>query len=275
MTTTTQLRVPDLVNPRATITLLESTGLSVDAATPRLLDEFAQLIEEHGPDAAADRFLAARHPDTTQRWAVFVATHLFDGDAPETLHRPTWTIPPGVRGRPVSVLEQALCRVTVDRWDTRDSAVAPAQYALAEHSATSGELVRLPIDAVTVAAQATVKLSGGRDQLPRTVTLDQWATKVVIDRLQALSSNDRSTPFVYNGAEPGTNKAQASASGNLSRVLRVAGLGDDPTLNPTSIRNTCAARLHQADHRIEYIAAAMGAKSLDRMSRILQSAPQN
>jgi hypothetical protein len=140
---------------------------------------------------------------------------------------------------------------------------------LAENSATSGELVRLPIDSVTVAGLATVQLPGGRDQLARPVRLDDWGTAVIIRRLEALPMADKSKPLLYDGAAPGSNKAQASASGNLSRVLRVAGLGDDPTLNPTSIRNTRAASLFEADVRLEDIATAMGAKNLDRMWRLV------
>jgi hypothetical protein len=84
-----------------------------------------------------------------------------------------------------------------------------------------------------------------------------------------LTDRDRAPPLVYDGTDPGTAKAQASASGNLARVLRVAGLSGDRSLNPTSIRNACDRRLHDDGIRLEQIAAAMGAKSLDRLWSVL------
>lgn len=268
------LRAPDLINPPATVTMLESTGLPVGTAAgvEGLLTELAERAAATGPDPdpdAAQRFLAVGHDDPLARWCSFVAAHLYDGDAPDTLPRPPWTIPTAARGRPLTALEQSLCRLAINRWDSRNSAVAPGQYALAEASASTGELVRLPIDSVAVAGLATVQLPGGRDQLPRQVILDHWGTPVILRRLEALPMADTTRPLLYEGAAPGTNKAQASASGNLSRVLRVAGLGDDPTLNPTSVRNACAARLFEAGGRLEDIAAAMGAKSLDRVWRLV------
>lgn len=266
-----ELRAPDLINPAATVTMLESAGLPVGTAAglEGLLTELAEHAAATGPDAAAQRFLAVGHDDPLARWCAFVAAHLYDGDAPDTLSRPPWTIPTAARGRALTALEQSLCRLAVNRWDSRNSAVAPGQYVLAEASATTGELVRLPIDSVAVAGLAMVQLPGGRDQLPRQVILDHWGTPVIIRRLEALPMADKTRPLLYEGAAPGTNKAQASASGNLSRVLRVAGLGDDPALNPTSVRNACAARRFEAGGRLEDIAAAMGAKSLDRVWRLL------
>jgi hypothetical protein len=271
MSVLNELRVPDLINPAATVAMLNSTGVPAGTAAgvEGLLTELAEHTAATSPDAAAQRFLAADHDDPLARWCSFVAAHLYDGDAPDTLPRPPWTIPTAARGRPLTALEQSLCRLAINRWDSRNGAVAPGQYALAEASATSGELVRLPIDSVTVAGLATVQLPGGRDQLPRRVILDHWGTPVILRRLEALPMADTTRPLLYEGAAPGTNKAQASASGNLSRVLRVAGLGDDPTLNPTSVRNACAARLFEAGARLEDIAAATGAKSLDRVWRLV------
>ncbi len=270
----TGLRVPDVVNPDAIMRLLTSTGVEPDPTCAGLLAELADLAAGDGAGTAADRFLAPGHADPGQRWATFVAAHAYDGDAPDTLARPPWTLPAGQRGRPLTRTEQALCRVAVQRWDTR-SDVTPAQYALAEASATTGELAKLPIDAVTVTGQVQVALLGGRDQLPRTVALDDWQSRFILARLTVLAGRDRTLPFVYDGTDPGTAKAQASASGNLARVLRVAGLGDDPTLTPTSIRNTCARRLHDDGTRLEDIAAATGAKSLDRLWTLLtEPAPE-
>lgn len=264
----TGLRVPDVVNPDAILRLLTSTGVAQDPTCAGLLVELADLAAGGDAGTAADRFLAPGHADPAERWATFVAAHAYDGDAPEILARPLWTLPTGRRARPLTRPEQALCRVAVQRWDTR-SDVTPAQYALAEASATTGELAKLPITAVTVTAQVQVALPGGRDQHPRTVTLDDWQSRIIRTRLSVLTGRDRTLPFVYDGTEPGTAKAQASASGNLARVLRVAGLGDDPTLTPTSIRNTCARRLHDDGTRLEDIAVATGAKSLDRLWAVL------
>lgn len=274
MAARTELRTPDLVNAGATLTLLRSTGIALPDIVEHLLDELTELAAQHPPSAAARRFVCPDNSDLLQRWCVFVAAHAYDGDAPEWLPRPPWTAPTGMRGRPLTPLEQALCRVAIARWDTRDAAVSPSQYALAEASAATGELIRLPINAVSITGRAAVALGGGRDQLPRTATLDPWGTRLIIRRLERVSTRDRSTPFLYDGNQPGTNRAQASASGNLSRVLHVAGLGDDRTLNPTSIRNTCAARMFEAGERLEDIAAAMGAKSLDRLwGRLRAAAP--
>ncbi len=264
----TGLRVPDVVNPDATLRLLSSTGIEPDPACGDLLAELADHAHHRNPTIAADRFLAPGMVDLAQRWAAFVAAHAYDGDAPDTIARPPWTCPARRRGRPLTRTEQALCRVAVQRWDTR-SDVTPAQYALAEASATSGELAKLRIDAVTVAGHVHAALPGGRDQLPRTATLDDWQTRTVLARLTVLTDRDRAQPLVYDGTDPGTAKAQASASGNLARVLRVAGLSGDRSLNPTSIRNACARRLHDDGIRLEEIAAAMGAKSLDRLWSVL------
>lgn len=266
-----RLRAPELVNPRATIVLLESTGITLDTGTHRMLEELRRLTTEHDSAAAAERFLGPQHDQAPDRWAVFVAAHLYDGDAPDSLHRPPWTIPTGNKGRPLTRVEQAICRVAVDRWDTRSN-VTPAQYALAEASAASGELIRLPINAVSIAGPAHVRLGGGRDQMSRVVTLDPWGTKVLVRRLEGINGRDRTTSFVYDGTEPGTAKAHASASGNLNRVLQVAGLGADPTLIPTSVRNSYAQRMYENGVRLEDIASAMGSRSLDKTWRTITKA---
>lgn len=269
MATRNEPCAPDLVNPSGTMTLLESTGVRPEAGTPELLEELAELTDTLDPVVAAKHFLGPDRPGGVHRWAAFICAHLYDGDAPRSIERPPWTKPTGMRGRPLLGVEQAMCRVTAERWDPDKQAVSSAQYAIAEASATSGELIRLTIDDVTVTGLATVHLGGGRDQLPRDTVLDEWGTRAVIRRLDVVAGRGPSTPFVYDGTEPGTNKAQASASGNLKRVLDAAGLGQDPTLNPTSIRNTYAQRLHDDGERLEVIAAAMGAKSLDRVWRLV------
>jgi hypothetical protein len=262
------LSAPDVINPNATVVLLASTGVTPDCRLGDLLAELADLAERHGPAGAADRFLAPGHDDGPHRWVAFVAAHTYDGDAVETLRRPEWIVTAAQRGRPLTATEAALCRVAVNRWDRR-SDVTPTQYALAEASATSGELSKLTIGAVTVTGPVHVALPGGRDQDPRTVTLDDWQADIVLARLTALAGRDRSEAFVYDGTDPGTAKAQASASGNLKRVLWVAGLAGDPSLNPTSVRNTCAQRRRDRGERLEDIAAVMGARSLDRLVALL------
>lgn len=268
MASTNRLRVPDFINPRGTALLLESTGITLDPESHQFLEELEHLSADLDPATAAEQFLGPQHDRLQHRWAVFVAAHLYDGDAPDTLARPPWTIPTGTKGRPLTRVEQAMCRVTVNRWDTRSS-VSPGQYALAEASAATGELIRLPIDAVSITGKARVRLGGGRDQLPRDVALDPWGTTALIRRLEAINGRDRTAPLVYDGTDPGTAKAQASASGNMKRVLRIAGLSDDPTLTPTSIRNTCAQRMHEGGVRIEDIAATMGTTSLDKIWQTL------
>ncbi|MGB3411182.1 MAG: hypothetical protein WBA45_08280 [Microthrixaceae bacterium] len=264
------LRAPDLVNPHGIISMLASTDVAVESCVARLLDELAVLAECRDTHHVASVFLDPGHGKGHLRWAAFLAAHLHDGSAPESLHRPPWTIPNGMRSRPLARVEQAICRVTVSRWDQRCE-LTPAQYVIAERSAMSGELIRIPITAAHVSSVGKVHLGGGRDQLPRTVELDDWGTRILIRRLNEVNGRDRSTPLLYDGNDPGTNNAQASASGNLKRVLRIAGLGSDPTLTPTSIRNTYAQRLYENGERLENIAEAMGAKSLDRLLRTIDT----
>ena len=98
----TGLRVPDVVNPDAIMRLLTSTGVEPDPTCAGLLAELADLAAGDGAGTAADRFLAPGHADPGQRWATFVAAHAYDGDAPDTLARPPWTLPAGQRGRPLT-----------------------------------------------------------------------------------------------------------------------------------------------------------------------------
>lgn len=272
MNSTNSLRAPDLLDARNTVEMLELTGIQLASGDHDYFTELENLAARLGPSAAATAFLSPRLPMATQRWAAFIASHLYDGDAPRSLQRPAWTLPSGVRGRALTRLEQAICRVTVDRWPTCGG-VTPAHYALAEVSATSGELAALPIEAVTPRTRATVRLGGGRDQTARLAELDPWGTRVIIQRLNTVDASDRTMPLVYDGSAPASAKAQASSSGNLARVLRFAGFGQDRTLNPTSIRNSAAARSYENGADIEQVAELMGCRSLDKVRRILTSLP--
>lgn len=270
MTSTNPLNSPDIVNAPNTIRMLEHTGIALDPTDHELLAELETLAQRSDHAAVAAGFLAPQSSQLSQRWAVFCAAHLYDGDPPQTLPRPKWTLPSGQRGRPMTRLEQAICRVTVDRWPTPGHVTA-AQYALAEVSATSGELAALAVNAVALGTKARVQLDGGRDQNERMALLDPWGTQVLLRRMTTLGAGDPKRPFVYNGDAPASAKAQASASGNLARVLHFAGLGEDRTLNPTSIRNTLAVRRYEEGDDIETVARSIGARSLDKVRRILDT----
>lgn len=266
-----------IVDARNIVGMLESTGIDLDPAERSLIDELASRMpggddDDDDPADAVEQFLSPGAEQPAQRWAALIAAHLYDGANPESLTRPVWTIPAAPRGRPLSRMEQAICRVTVNRWPGT-SHTTQAQYALAERSATSGELCKLRVDAVHIGSTARVHLPGGRDQNARVVQLDDWGTRVLISRMCARPADPTSMLFVYDGADPGSAKAQASASGNLARVLRVAGLGADPTLIPTSIRNTCACRVYERGEGIESAAEAIGCRSLDKVRQLVRSAP--
>ena len=271
MTNLDRLGITGLFDAHNVVELLESTGIELDPVERDLIFELGELYVELGAFECVERFCSLTSSNVVSRWAVMVAAHLYDGDEPQRLPRPSWTVPSGVRGRPLTRLEQALCRVTVERWPD-PAAVSATQYALCEASGTSGELSRIQANGVRIGETATVSFGGGRDQEPRVATLDPWATSVVIRRFGAIDTSNESAPFVYDGAAPSSAKAQASVSGNLSRVLRFAGLGADPTLNPTSIRHTGALRLSETGAGIEAVAKALGCRSLDRTRAILAGA---
>jgi hypothetical protein len=166
--------------------------------------------------------------------------------------------------RPLTDDENTLCRTTSFVVEARDTR-RPAAWALAETTATTGEITMLTTrhlhdDGTTI----EVELPGGRGAHARIVTATTWATLILRRRLDELEPG---APLVHRSIRPaGSGAAQAAVCNLISVVMRANDLQADPGVRPASVRLWRARHEFLATGSLEAAARLVGARSLDRLA---------
>lgn len=172
------------------------------------------------------------------------------------------SLPPKTRSelRPLDDDEATLLRIAASG-RTRSRSLVEATVALAEATATTGEIATLRWRHLAP-DRTQLRLPGAGRIRARTGQLTPWG-KAALDRLGRTVAADPDAPIVYRGgAAAGSQAAQAAIVNRLRHLLREAGL-DGRDLRPTSIRLWQPARRLAAGGRIEDIANQLGLASLD------------
>lgn len=186
----------------------------------------------------------------------------FDPDAPDPTRHLDLPAKPEHRSRPLTTAEIDLVR-TAALGRSRGAVRAAATVALAEATATTGELTRLRWADLDLEA-GTVVLPGAAPVLARTGALTDWGRGVLYRWHISRPHDDRD--LILARATTGATRyaSQAAMVSYLGRILLTAGL-TGPDIRPNSIRLWGAARL-RAEHGIEAVATALGIDSLDAAS---------
>jgi len=167
--------------------------------------------------------------------------------------------------RPLTDDEVALCRSfsVSSLTETR----RPAAWALAEATARTSELPHIRIRDVDVDG-GRVWLWGSTKAEPRWGRLTEWGCKQLARRVEWVMSKGPDALLVYDGARD-DKVAQVSSCIALADILRLAGLGKEPDVRPHSVVAWAGSRVLSDSGRIEAVAKALGARSLDRAASLI------
>lgn len=176
-----------------------------------------------------------------------------------------------VAARPLTDDEVIACRYAVRLGKAGSSSLQRAVcWALAEATAITSEITLVRVaDLDDVNEPRWVRLAGSKRAAPRLGRLSDWGARIVGRQVEMLT--ERGVPssvlLTYRGrATPGQHVAQASASNAIAETLRAAGLGAEPDVRPSSVRNWAGRRLYVEGMPIEQVALRLGARSLDAVA---------
>jgi len=167
--------------------------------------------------------------------------------------------------RPLTDDEVALCRSfsVSSLTETR----RPAAWALAEASARTSEIPHIRVRDVDVDV-GRVWLWGSTKAEARWGRLTEWSCKQLARRVERLNNKGRDALLVYEGARD-DRVAQISSCIAIAEVMRMAGLGKEPDVRPHSVVAWAGRRVLSDTGRIEAVATALGARSLDRAAALI------
>jgi len=167
--------------------------------------------------------------------------------------------------RPLTDDEVALCRSfsVTSLTETR----RPAAWALAEATARTSELPHIRVRDVYV-DEGRVWLWGSTKAEPRWGTLTEWGCKQVVRRMERMKDRRPDALLGYRGARD-DKVAQISSCIAIAEVLRMAGLGKEPDVRPHSVVAWTGRAVLSDSGRIEMVARALGARSLDRTASLI------
>ncbi|MCZ7529637.1 MAG: hypothetical protein M5U31_04430 [Acidimicrobiia bacterium] len=233
----------------------------------------ARSLAEINDEFVAD-FVSARNRDGSvpstatkhlRRWAVrFFYQMLRESGVQATDPTDGLALPPrpSSETRPLTDEEVALCRAVVEY--PANATLKAAAWALAEASASTSEIPAVRRRDVDPAC-ARVQLPGARLVAARSVPLTDFAGEQIERRLSDIA-HDPETLIAYTGSGA---RPQSAAAMVLGKVLRRAGLADEPGVRPASIRAWVGVRiLHETDS-IEAVARRLGLRSLDSAARVI------
>jgi site-specific recombinase XerD len=203
---------------------------------------------------------------------VLRALGMFEGD-------PTLDIAvhPGVSGTTIPLADAELLQlryacISLDA-DTR----LPTCLALAESTATTGEMARVEIHDVDL-VRALVWLRGDSRRQARQVPLSPWAVKVLRRRIEHLrpSGAGASTRIAYAGSQDATSSESpgASTAGAMGELLKLAGLAGEPGIKPGSIGLGFALRVWNQHGDIRLVARALGYRDYNKAAKAIGVDPE-
>lgn len=233
----------------------------------------ARSLAEINNELVAD-FVSARNRDGSapstatmhlRRWAVrFLFQTLRESGVQATDPTDGLTLPPRPSSeiRPLTNEEVALCRSVVEY--PANATLKAAAWALAEASALTSEIPavrRCDVDP----ACTRVQLPGARLVATRSVPLSEFAGEQIERRLRDIA-HDPDTLVAYTGSGV---RPQSAGAMVLRKVLRRAGLADEPGVRPASIRAWVGVRVFDETGSIEAVARRLGLRSLDAAARVV------
>ena len=254
---------------------LRAIGTYSEAAITRvtsLAGELETLLERYEPTRAIDRFLAGSGEwnERLERWASLHVLERLSQLTGTGLKRPSWQPPSTtLRRRVLFDVEIGLVRHS-----SLDSVVRCASVGSLDMGLASGELNRFCERAIlwdgsqlatAVSAPGTERASafGYPVAAPRQLPVPNWA-RPSISQLATGAPSD--SLLLYGGRSTDPDKIQSSILMVVRKALVRAGLGDDPTITPLSIRNTAGRHVYDA-HGLEAAAAFLGHDDLMSVAR--------
>ncbi len=215
-----------------------------------LSNELERLLAVGPALRAIDFFLArsATQSNRLDRYATIRVLETLDQVKGEPIAWPGGWSPedPNQRERILQDTEIGLVRLI-----SLKSAARTGPVATLDAGAVSGELgilrgsnlVTLSEGGFSINAPGTQRASGLGYTMaaPRTLTVSSWATSKFKTLAEATEPDDF---LLYAGSASTTNKIQSSILMSVTDTLQRAGLSQDPTVRPLSIRNTAGRRAH-------------------------------
>ena len=167
--------------------------------------------------------------------------------------------------RPLTDDEVALCRSfsVTSLTETR----RPAAWALAEATARTSEIPHIRVRDVDL-DERRVWLWGSTKAEPRWGRLTEWGSNQLAHRVKRVNCKGPDALLVYEGTRD-DNVAQISSCIAVGDILRLAGLGKEPDVRPHSVVAWTGRAVLSDSGRIETVAKALGARSLDRAASLI------
>lgn len=252
--------------PPNLVARLVATGVFSEPALEAigaLARELEQRLSASAPGVAVTDFVHEAEDDARDRRAVVRIMEKLSALCHGPLGPPPWT---EELRRILTEIEFGLVRLCALRSSQRTGVVA-----LFESGAASGELGKVGTDDVgenagrrVVAVPGTERdvRSGYPVARPRTLLVPTWA-HAGMDRLRRAPATSR---LLYAGGSTDKGKIQSSLLMIARHVLNEAGLGEDSSVKPLSIRNTGARRVYETSG-IEAAAEVLGHDDLMFVAR--------
>jgi len=98
--------------------------------------------------------------------------------------------------------------------------------------------------------------------------LTEWGFKQLARRIERMNNKGPCALLVYEGARD-DKVAQISSCIAIGDILRLAGLSQEPDVRPHSVVAWAGRRVLCESGRIEAVAKALGARSLDRAASLI------
>lgn len=170
--------------------------------------------------------------------------------------------------RPLTDDEVMLCRATSRLGESGPASLRRAvAWALGEATAATSEIGGVTLaDLDDPAGPTTVRLPRSRRYAARLGHLTPWGARVIGRHTAVLlaAGGDGSTLLAYGGGgSRGQYLAQASVCTQITKVMELAGLRDDPAVRARSLRGWAGQGLHRAGMSLEQVAVRLGCNSLD------------
>lgn len=177
--------------------------------------------------------------------------------------------------RPLTDDEVERCKVAAMQ-RTRDARL-PALLAVALGGATLAEAPFVEVGDVAVADRLLYLPGMGRRTMPRWVPLDDWQMGVIahrIDRLETKHRDDpdwRQRPLVYNGQPYADHQMKVAQviTGNMRRILDVAGLPKDQGYAARCVLQYAAQKVYRETGSVDAVAVRCGLKSLESAAKLI------
>lgn len=239
-------------NLAARLRAIGTYSVSAVSLLIELTDELEGNMAKRSAAGAVDRFISSTDDWTERlnRWACVRALECLDRLPCSPLPRPQWCPPqPNLRRRTFTDVEIGLVRHCSLGAATRAGAVGALDAGAASgelHGLTPSEVRRDDHGTPThLEGKGTVRdvNHGYPIAAPRTMEIPAWACSA----FATLVAHSKPTELLlYNGNSNENLKIQSSILMGVKKVLTQAGLGDDPTAKPLSIRNTAARRVYES-----------------------------